>query len=104
MTPTATRWGVYEGQRRLGECSLLGQFDQQRAIEGGLNVEFMATFVDERRAGDGIRQSLHFIDLYEELSAFPDLALAMTTTADILKSNARWRCCSAWRGQNRWFD
>ena len=49
---------VYEGQRRLGEHSLLGQFDLPRAIKGGLNAEFMATFVDERRAGDGIRQSL----------------------------------------------
>ena len=78
---------VYEGQWRLGERSSLGQFDLPRAIDGGLTAEFMATFVDNRRPGDGIRQSLHFIDVYyEELAAFPDLALAATTTADIIRA------------------
>ena len=80
---------VYEGQRRLGERSTLGQFDLPRAIEGGLTVEFMATFVDERRHGDGIRQSLHFIDVYhEELEAFSDLAMPATTTHDMLRARA----------------
>ncbi len=78
---------VYEGQRRLGERSTLGQFDLPRAIEGGLTVEFMATFVDERRHGDGIRQSLHFIDVYyEELEAFAELAMPATTTHDMLRA------------------
>lgn len=80
---------VYEGQRRLGERSALGQFDLPRAIAGGLTAEFMAAFVDERRPGDGIRQSLHFIDVYyQELEAFPDLAMQATCVDDIRRAKA----------------
>lgn len=80
---------VYEGQRRLGERSGLGQFDLPRAIAGGLTAELMATFVDDRRLGDGIRQSLHFIDVYyQELEAFPDLAMQATCVDDIRRAKA----------------
>ncbi len=78
---------VYEGQRRLGERSPLGQFDLPRAAEGGLTCEFMATFVDDRRAGDGIRQSLHFIDVYyQEMEAFGALAMQATSADDIIRA------------------
>jgi membrane dipeptidase len=80
---------VYEGQRRLGERSTLGQFDLPRAIAGGLTAEFMATFVDDRRPGDGIRQSLHFIDVYyQELEAFAACALQALCTDDIRRAKA----------------
>jgi|SRR5690625_147778 len=75
---------VLEGQRRLGERSDLGQFDLIRAREGGLTAEVMATFVSEQRPGDGIRQSLDFIDtLYGELEAFPGLARLATRAQDV---------------------
>lgn len=78
---------VFEGQCRLGERSDLGQFDLVRAREGGLTAEVMATFVSEERQGDGIRQSLDFIDtLYEELGAFPELARLATGSGDILEA------------------
>lgn len=80
---------VYEGKWRLGERTTKGQFDLHRAIEGGLTAEFMALFYSENRPGDGIRQSLHFIDVfYQELDAFPELALAATTTADFRRAKA----------------
>ena len=44
---------VFEGQRRLGEHSKLGQFDLPRAIAGGLTAELMATFVNTERPGSG---------------------------------------------------
>jgi membrane dipeptidase len=80
---------VLEGQRRLGERSQLGQFDLIRAREGGLTAEVMATFVSEQRQGDGIRQSLDFIDtLYEELEAFPGLARLATSGRDVREAKA----------------
>ena len=75
---------VIEGQRRLGERSDLGQFDLIRAREGGLTAEVMATFVSGQRQGDGLRQSVDFIDvLYQELDAFPGLARIATSSADV---------------------
>ncbi len=80
---------VYEGQRRLGEASRLGQFDLPRARAGGLTCELLATFMDTCRSGSGIRQTLHYIDIfYQELDAYPDLALLALSTADIARAKA----------------
>lgn len=80
---------VLEGQRRLGERSDLGQFDLVRAREGGLTAQVMATFVSEQRQGDGIRQSIDFIDtLYEELEAFPKLARLATSGKDVREAKS----------------
>lgn len=83
---------VLEGRRRLGERSEEGQFDLPRAIEGGLTAEVMATFVSEARHGDGIRQSLDFIDvLLQEVDAFSDLALLARNGADVRTAKASGR-------------
>ena len=82
---------VLEGRRRLGERSADGQFDLPRAIAGGLTAEVMATFVSENRSGDGIRQSLDFIDtLYQELEA-TDLGLLATSGADVRRAKREGR-------------
>lgn len=81
---------VYEGQRRMGERSQLGQFDLPRALDGGLSCEFMAAFFYEGRAGGPIRQSLHFIDvLYQELEAFAEQAMLVLTAADVREAKQR---------------
>lgn len=80
---------VYEGQRRLGEQSTLGQFDLPRALTGGLTCELMATFMDTCRPGSGLRQTLHYIDVfYQELDAYPELALLALTADDIVQAKA----------------
>lgn len=77
---------VLEG-RRLGERSNEGQFDLIRAREGGLTAEVMATFVSRERNGDGVRQSIDFIDtLYQELDAFPGLARIATRATDVVEA------------------
>lgn len=77
---------VLEGRRRLGERSQEGQFDLPRAIAGGVTAEVMATFVSEGRQGDGIRQSIDFIDtLYQELTA-SDLGLLATRGDDVRRA------------------
>jgi membrane dipeptidase len=71
---------VFEGRRRLGERSDDGQFDLPRALAGGLTAEVMATFVSDSRQGDGVRQSIDFIDVLQtELAACPGLAMLATT-------------------------
>ena len=76
---------VFEGQRRLGEHSKLGQFDLPRAIAGGLTAELMATFVNTERPGSGSLQTFQFIDVFhEEIDAYAELAMQATNTEDIL--------------------
>ena len=76
---------VFEGQRRLGQRSDLGQFDLPRALAGGLTLELMATFVDPARPGTGPRQTLQFIDVfYGELDAYSDLAMPAISVDDVL--------------------
>lgn len=78
---------VLERQRRLGERSPLGQFDLPRAREGGLTAELMATFVSPARGGGGLRQTLQFIDaFYEELAAWPELAVQALSAEDIVRA------------------
>ena len=78
---------VFEGQRRLGERSTLGQFDLQRALEGGLTLEFMATILGDQRPGSGSRQTLQFIDVfYQELEAYDHLATQATTADDVRRA------------------
>jgi len=78
---------VLEGQRRLGERSNIGQFDLPRALQGGLTLELMATFTSTLRPGTGARQTLQFIDVFfQELEAYPDLALQATSVDNILRS------------------
>ena len=76
---------VFEGQRRLGENSKIGQFDIPRAIAGGLTAELMATFVNTERQGSGSLQTFQFIDVFhEEIDAYSDLAMHATVAEDIL--------------------
>jgi len=78
---------VFEGQRRLGERSSVGQFDLQRALEGGLTLELMATFTSALRPGTGCRQTLQFIDVfYQELEAYGDLALQAVSADDVRRA------------------
>jgi len=78
---------VFEGQRRLGERSSMGQFDLQRALEGGLTLELMATFTSAQRPGSGCRQTLQFIDVfYQELEAYGDLALQAVSADDVRRA------------------
>ncbi len=76
---------VFEGERRLGESSTIGQFDLSRAIAGGLTAELMATFVDAPRQGCGSLQTLQFIDVFhEEIDAYSNLAVQAVAVEDIL--------------------
>lgn len=75
---------VLEGRWRLGERTTRGQFDLHRAREGGLTAELMATFVNHQRPGDGIRQTLDFIDtFYAEMESAPELVMQALTASDI---------------------
>ena len=56
----------FEGQRRLKEQSILGQWDFPRATQGGLTTAFLATFVNPERGRGGARQTMQFIDIFYE--------------------------------------
>ena len=78
---------VFEGERRLGEHSVLGQFDLPRALAGGLTAELMATFVETSRPGGGALQTLQFIDVFhEELAAHSNLAMQAVHADDIIQA------------------
>ena len=78
---------VFEGQRRLGERSSIGQFDLPRALDGGLTLELMATFTSAVRPGTGCRQTLQFIDVfYQELDAYGDLAMQAVCADDVRRA------------------
>lgn len=83
---------VLEGRRRLGERSDDGQFDLSRALSGGLTAEVMATFVSDARPGDGIRQSIDFIDTFhQEIDAAASLALLATRGDDVRRAKREGR-------------
>lgn len=83
---------VFEGQRRLGDASKQGQFDLPRARQGGLTAEVMATFVDDRRPGSALQQSIDFIDVFHrELDAFGDLARLALTGSDVRRAKDEGR-------------
>jgi membrane dipeptidase len=78
---------VFEGQRRLGEHSHLGQFDLPRALAGGLTAELMATFVSTARPGTGVLQTFQFIDVFhEELAANSNQAMQAVSPGDIVEA------------------
>ena len=78
---------VFEGQRRLGERSDLGQFDLPRALAGGLTAELMATFVSTARPGTGVLQTFQFIDVFhEELAANSNQAVQAVSAGDIVEA------------------
>ena len=78
---------VLEGQRRLGDRSHLGQLDLHRAIEGGLTLQFMATYASPKRPGTGPRQTLQFIDVfYQELESYSDSAVQAVNTDDVRRA------------------
>jgi len=80
---------VFEGQRRLGERSEIGQFDLPRARDGGLTLELMAAFWSAVRPGTGARQTLQFIDVfYQELETYSDLAMQAVCVDDVLRAKA----------------
>ncbi len=78
---------VVRGERRLGEQSAQGQFDLPRALEGGVTAELLAIYLYNPQPGSCMRQTVEYIDAFHrEVEAFSDTAIAVTTSADILRA------------------
>jgi len=75
---------VYEGQRRLGQFSDIGQFDLPRAQAGGVTAVFLATFVSDKRPGSAAHQTMQLIDVfYEELDSNTNMAMHGRSAEDV---------------------